>query len=550
IERILYELSAEAGSFSDSIRQNFETAVELNLIFAKAHLAYRMKASRPQLNDRGDILLKQARHPLLDPQQVVPTDIALGGEFDTLVITGPNTGGKTVTIKTIGLMTLMAMCGLLLPVADGSRISIFDRVLADIGDEQSIEQSLSTFSGHMTNIISIMAQADENSLILIDELGAGTDPVEGAALATAILEFLRERGAKIAATTHYAELKAYALQTPGVINGSCEFDVKTLRPTYKLLIGMPGRSNAFAISRRLGMDEGVVDRANSLISEEHRSFESVVAQMEQSRQSMEASRAEAQRLSAEAAQRSREAREAQSRMAQERERELERARGEARRIIDAAKRQSQALLEELDAVRRDMAKGATSDQLRRAKSAVKSGLNRAEDAIAPVQALKADDGPYQLPRPVRAGDRVLVTGLNQEGEVVAPADKNGNVEVQAGLIKTRVKESTLRLLEGGRKKQKPTGRSVQTSSSRATSSVSSRCDLRGRTVEEALMELDFFLDSAVMDGLGEITIIHGKGTGALRSAVQDHLRRHQQVDSYRLGTFGEGENGVTIATLK
>lgn len=550
IERILYELSAEAGSFSDSIISSFHGAVQLNLIFAKAHLAYKMKAAKPILNKDGIVELKNARHPLLNPAAVVPTNIILGSSFDTLMITGPNTGGKTVTIKTLGLFTLMAMCGLLLPVSDQSKVSVFRHILVDVGDEQSIEQNLSTFSAHMTNIIAIMEQADPQSLVLIDELGAGTDPIEGAALATAILEQLRGQGAKIAATTHYAELKAYALQTPGVVNGCCEFDVKTLKPTYRLLIGVPGRSNAFAISERLGMGSAVVERARQLVSEENKSFEQVVAQLEESRQSLEGERGEAQRLMEQAKQIDQAARAEKDTVSREKERELERAKGEARRIIDAARRQSEELMRELDRIRKEAASMASADAARTAKSQIKARLNRFDDLVDPLQQAEIEDEAYVLPRPLKVGDIVFIKSLGSEGEVAALPDKNGNVQISSGAIKTRVPLEMLRLTN--KKKEQPKGRSIRAAhtTSRANTQVALNCDLRGKTVEEALLDVDLFLDHAVMSGLGEVTVIHGKGTGALRKAIQEHLRHHRSVKTFRLGVYGEGENGVTVVTLK
>lgn len=552
IDRILMELSSEAGSFADTIKASYECSVELNLIFAKAQLAYEMKAAPPLLNGEGIIKLRQARHPLIAKEKVVPTDIRLGGEFDTLVITGPNTGGKTVSIKTIGLLTLMAMCGLMIPVADQSRISVFTHVLADIGDEQSIEQSLSTFSAHMTNIIDILRQADSCSLVLIDELGAGTDPVEGAALAMAILEQLHLQGAKIAATTHYAELKAYALQTPRVENGCCEFDVSTLRPTYRLLIGVPGRSNAFAISERLGMERTVVERARELVSAENTRFEDVVESLEQSHQALEQERAQTQALRAEAEQIRQKAQQQLETVDQQREKELEQARAQAARIVDQARRESQAFLMDLEKLKKEKEKHQNLAELaRRAKSQMKQHANAMAEITNPVVAPTVDDADYTLPRPLKMGDTVLLADLNKQATVLALPDKNGNVEVQAGPLKTRVKLQNLRLVSAKeRKAPRPGSRSVRRSESLAHASVKTSCDLRGKTVEEALLDLDQFLDDCVMTGLNECTVIHGKGTGALRSAVQTHLRAHPMVKSYRLGIYGEGEDGVTIITLK
>lgn len=552
IDRILMELSAEAGSFADSVKASYECAVELNLIFAKAQLAYQMKAAPPLLNDEGVVELRRARHPLIAKEKVVPTDIRLGEAFDTLVITGPNTGGKTVSIKTVGLLTLMAMCGLMIPAADQSRVSIFTHVLADIGDEQSIEQSLSTFSAHMTNIIHILGEADGQSLVLIDELGAGTDPVEGAALAMAILEQLHQQGAKIAATTHYAELKAYALQTPRVENGCCEFDVATLRPTYRLLIGVPGRSNAFAISERLGMAGAVVDRARALVSAENTRFEDVVESLEKSHQALEQEREEAlaQRTEAEAIRQK--AEEQLKSVDQLREREIEQARAQAMRIVEQAQRESQFFLMELEKLKKEKEKNQNLAELaRRAKSQMKQHANAMAEVTNPVIAPVVDDADYILPRPLQVGDAVLISDLDKQATVLSLPDKNGNVEVQAGPLKTRVRLQSLRLLSGKEKKRAAVkSRTVHRSESIAQTSVKTSCDLRGKTVEEALLDLDQFLDDCVMTGLNECTIIHGKGTGALRGAVQKHLRAHPTVKSYRLGVYGEGEDGVTMVTLK
>ena len=549
IERIIAELSAEAGGFADAIIADYGILVEINLIFAKARLAYRMKAVMPRVTDDGRILLRKARHPLIDPEKAVPIDVELGGDFDTLVITGPNTGGKTVTLKTVGLLTLMAMCGLMPPVGDGSTLSIFSHVLADIGDEQSIEQSLSTFSAHMVNLIRILAEADGSSLVLMDELGAGTDPVEGAALAMSILERLRAQGARVVATTHYAELKAFALHTPGVENGSCEFDVSTLRPTYRLLIGIPGRSNAFAISERLGMDASVVQRARELISSDDRRLEDVVANLETRRQALEQELTEAQRASAEAQEAGKRAHEQLEQLAREREKELDKARSDARRIVERARTEAEQLIDELDALRKQKNAAAFAAQAQEAKSGLRSRLRALESEIDPVAEKKA--GHYRLPRPLRAGDEVLITDIDKKAVVLSEPDAAGNVEVQAGIIRTRVPVSGLRLLEG--KKAGSAGSSAPRTrgvASRAQRSVRTEIDLRGLTSEEALLESDRFIDEAVMAGLEKITLIHGKGTGALRAAIHKHLRGHPSVKSFRLGAYGEGEMGVTIVELK
>lgn len=544
MERILAELSAETGNFAGGIISSYEAAVELNLIFAKANLGYKMKASLPQVNDRGEILLKKARHPLIPADKVVPTDIELGVGFDTLVITGPNTGGKTVTLKTIGLFTLMAECGLLLPVADNSRISVFDRVLADIGDEQSIEQSLSTFSAHMTNIIHVLDQAGSASLVLLDELGAGTDPVEGAALAMAILEALRQKGAKIAATTHYAELKVYALQTTGVENACCEFDVTTLRPTYRLLIGVPGRSNAFAISRRLGMSEEIVDRAKELVSGEDARFEDVVQRLETSRQSLESERAKAEEARLEAARAKREAQKIRDEIQAKAEREMEEARRRAAELVARTRSQIDAMLNEMEELKKQQNKALSSEQ----KAKLKADLRALEDAADPVHA--KEQGTYVLPRPLKVGDTVLIFDIDKKANVLKLPEGNSNtVLVQAGIIQTRVPLSNLRLVQE-KPKQQPRRTITRNVTGRAQAKVTTELDLRGQNTEEALMNVDRFIDSALLTGVNMLTIIHGKGTGTLRAAVQQHLKRHPSVASYRLGTFGEGESGVTIVELK
>lgn len=551
IERILSLLSAEVGNFASSVKSSYECAVQLNFIFAKAQLAYRMKASVPLLNEEGITNLKNARHPLIDREKVVPTNIRLGRDFDSLIITGPNTGGKTVAIKTLGLLTLMAMCGLMIPVVDQSEISVYRRILADIGDEQSIEQSLSTFSAHMTNIIGILEQADGHSLVLLDELGAGTDPVEGAALAMAILEELHQKGAKIAATTHYAELKAYALQSPRVENGCCEFDVASLRPTYRLLIGAPGRSNAFAISERLGISHAVVERAKALVSSENTRFEAVVEQLEKSRQEMEQERAGAEKLRLEALAAKKEIAEHKAALQQKIDREMESARGEARRIVDKARREAQAMVDELEKIRKEKNKENIEALARKAKAQMKTGMAALEDMADPIQA-QGEDEDYQLPRDLRLGDRVLIADIGSTGTVVSLPDKNGNVQVQTGSLTTRVKMHNLRLLPPAHEKKKAvvSSANVREVQSRLTKNIRQELDLRGKTVEEALGELELFLDTSMMAGIGQVTIIHGKGTGALRSAVQQHLRKHPMVKSFRLGVYGEGENGVTVVELK
>ena len=539
IERILFELSGLCAGCATDIIESYKTLVQLNLIFAKAHLAYKMKAVRPVMNDSGVIELKAARHPLIPKDKVVPTDIRLGDDFDTLVITGPNTGGKTVCLKTLGLLTLMAMCGMMVPASDNSRLSVFRRVLVDIGDEQSIEQSLSTFSAHITNIIGILKLCNRSTLAVIDELGAGTDPVEGAALAVAILEKLRERGAKIAATTHYSELKEFALKTEGVENGCCEFDVTTLRPTYKLLIGVPGKSNAFAISKRLGMEDDVIERAKLLTSSESRQFENVVESLEISRKEL-----------ADELERAREATLAAQQKQAQAEKELERAKVESKREVEMAKHKAQelaaktraqayAIIDELEQAKKHQRYEAEQ------KAKFKTGMKALEETADPIK--ESEQGDYKLPRPLQVGDNVLIFDIDKKAVVLEKPEKD-SVLVQAGIIKTRVKLNNLRLLEA--EKVTVPKRRERTVTKDVKSLAKTEIDVRGQTAEEAIMSVDSALDSCMLSNIHMLTIIHGKGTGVLRSRIQQYLRHHKAVKSFRLGTFGEGESGVTIVELK
>ena len=543
IERILTALSAEVGSFANELCTGYQMAVELDLIFAKASLAYDMKATLPKLNDNGRVELRQARHPLIDRKRVVPTDISLGMEFDTLIITGPNTGGKTVALKTLGLLCAMAMCGLMLPVAEESQVSVFRQILVDIGDEQSIEQSLSTFSAHMTNQISILNSADSHSLVLMDEVGAGTDPVEGAALGIAIIEELRRKGAKIGVTTHYAELKEYALQTDGVENGCCEFDVASLRPTYRLLIGVPGRSNAFAISLRLGIDPKIIEPAKELVSAEDARFETVVERLEEGRQAIENERKEAEDLRLKATRLLEEAKAEKAKAAEYAAKELEVAQRQASNLVSRTRAQIEALMEEVEKAKKEQHLSAVQ------KMQINSSLRHLEQTADPVRQRQKDR--YVLPRPLKVGDTVLIFDIDKKGIVTELSADGEQVTVQAGIIKTRVPISNLRLLEETQVQvpKRSVTKRVTTGSSRGGGSMS-ELDLRGETVLDALLEVDRFLDNAQLNGLNQVTIIHGKGTGALRKAVQDHLKRHSAVKSYRLGVYGEGESGVTIVELK
>lgn len=555
VDRIIMELSVKVGEFAESIIYSYRSLVEIDLYFAKASLAYKMKATVPNILQTGEIDLKRARHPLIDPEKVVPIDVNLGKDFNTLVITGPNTGGKTVTLKTLGLLTLMAMCGLMLPVAENSSISVYKKVLVDIGDEQSIEQSLSTFSAHMTNIVSIIEEADSDSLVLIDELGSGTDPVEGAALAISIMERLAMYGAKVGATTHYAEIKEYALQTPGVCNASCEFDVETLKPTYRLLIGIPGKSNAFAISQRLGLPEEIIEAAKRNISAEKTRFEDVLSQLDQTRQELEKEKEEVDRLRAEQLESKRNLEQFKQKTYKQMDRELQNAQEKANRIVSSVKAESEKLLQELDDIRRQKESEEFSKLVQGAKSSYRSNINRLEDTANPVIGRVKEE--YTPPRPFKKGDLVLITQLNEEGVLFSDPDNAGNVQVQAGIIKTKVPVSDLRLVDKKRRRQlnrmekKSNGGGVtRTLTDKSQRSASSEIDLRGQTIEEGIMMVDQYIDSCLLMGIKTITIIHGKGTGALRNAIQQHLKNHKAVRSFRLGVYGEGENGVTIAELK
>ncbi len=552
IERILQELSAECGAQAGLISSDFETLIVLNIYFAKARLAERMNAIMPRITNDGHIRLNKARHPLIAKEKVVPISLALGEEYTSLVVTGPNTGGKTVTLKTIGLLTLMTMCGLLIPVSDNSSISIFKKVLVDIGDEQSIAQNLSTFSAHMTNIASILETADSESLILVDELGSGTDPVEGAALAMAILEQFREKGAVVAATTHYAELKVYALQTPGVMNASCEFDVKTLQPTYRLLIGTPGRSNAFEISRRIGIPEDVLSRAASYVADDKQSFEDVIDGLEASRQDFEEKTALLNKRTRELEEEKENLRNANQKAIDEKERIIDKARQEARRIVESVQLDANLLMDELDKLRKQKEHEEFTRKVGEARSQMRGKLDKLHDKANPVVQRTNED--YVLPRPLKKGDNVLIVDIDKQGVVLQEPGKSGEVLVQTGLIKSRVALSNLRLLDAKKaKNQQPTGKTTRTISS-TKGNVTARgmleLDLRGQTVEEAIMEVDMFINKSLLSNVSQVTIIHGKGTGALRAAVHKYLKQSKHVKTFRLGVYGEGETGVTVVEFK
>ena len=551
IERILRQLSADCGDQMENILYDYDILVHLDVIFARAQLSYQMSAARPEVRRRGGIVLRRARHPLLDPAKAVPISVELGQQFDTLVITGPNTGGKTVTLKTLGLLCLMAQCGLHIPADDGSVVRVFDRVLADVGDEQSIEQSLSTFSAHMANIVQILQQADEQSLLLFDELGAGTDPVEGAALAIAVIQKVRSRGALTAATTHYAELKTFAMTTAGVENASCEFDVQTLRPTSRLLIGIPGKSNAFAISRRLGLDEHVIKAARAQMDSESVRFEDVLTQLEEKRQRLERAQSEADRLWQQREEDARKARTFREQMEKAKENARSKGEAEAKRIVREAQAKVDAIFAELDELRRQQQKRADFQQMNDARANVRRGLNEAE---ALVRSRESDSEPIPAPsRPIRVGDQVELPGVNRAAEVLT-VNADGSLVLQAGKMKMTVKHGQVRLLETAeeiQKKKKQQSRAQSSSPKiQLASRAASELDIRGYETLEAESVVDNYIDSAVMAKLGSVTIIHGKGTGALRKAVHEILRRNKAVKSFRLGRYGEGEAGVTIVELK
>lgn len=548
IERILAELSAEAGSFADSIIYSYQALCELDLVFAKAKLAYKMKASMPEINKDGHTFLKRARHPLINYKSVVPVTVELGKEYDTLIITGPNTGGKTVTLKTVGLLTLMTMCGLMIPADDGSKIAVYGKIFADIGDEQSIEQSLSTFSSHMVNIIFITEQADDDSLVLFDELCAGTDPIEGAALAKAILIRLAAYGAKTVATTHYAELKSYAIDTDRVENACCEFDVATLKPTYRLIIGMPGRSNAFAISKRLGLDESIIENAKEQVSDNDMRFERVVESLEKARKLAEEEHAKAQELRHRLDEAKRKAEQREHEFDIKQQKLMEKTRENAYRIIENARYKSSQLLNELEEMKKQLNAENAAKLAEKARTDYKKTLDELEKSADPVMKRTASGTAVTA---VNKGDIVLVADINRDATVidVKPAEKRAYV--MAGSIKMWTDFENLRLKsKNSQTTEFKKTRKVSGLVSRGQRSVSGEVDLRGMASDEAIMELDKYIDNAVLSGINTITIIHGKGTGVLRKAVQAHLRGHKNINSYRTGTFGEGETGVTIAEIK
>ncbi len=550
IERILHALSVSCGERAFDIRKNYEHITELALIFACAQLSYKLDATMPHINEEKVFNLIRARHPLLDKKKAVPINVAVGGSYDTLVVTGPNTGGKTVTLKTLGLSALMVQAGLHIPCDSESSVCIFDNILSDIGDEQSIEQSLSTFSAHMVNTVDIIERSDQRSLVLFDELGAGTDPVEGAALAMSILEQIRAKGALCAATTHYSELKVYALDTEGVCNASCEFDVETLKPTYRLITGTPGKSNAFAISEKLGLQKDIIDRAQSYISGDNKRFEYVIEKLEATRIEMERERDEARALKKEYENFKRSAEARMQQKLEDADRELERAQAKAAGMIQSARASSDFVFRELEKVRKQRESENLGSAMDKAREDIRRNLRRADDRANPV----IDKKPvgYKLPRPLKKGDYVRVINLDKEATVVSEPSKDGRVSVRIGQMTTKTKVENLMLISDEAIKI-TTKDKKKVSSSDFIKSVSStfkpELDLRGMNGEDAWQKTDKYLDDAIMSGMRTVTLVHGKGTGALKKAIREFLRSDRRVKGFREGVFGEGDAGVTVVEL-
>ncbi len=539
IERILQALSARVAPDAEPLSHNLDVLAELDMIFAKVYLGREMKAVAPKLNREGRINIIKGRHPLIDPDKVVPSNLWMGQEFTTLVVTGPNTGGKTVTLKTVGLLTLMAQAGLLVPAALGTELAIFDEVFADIGDEQSIEQSLSTFSSHMTNIVQILGAVTEKSLALFDELGAGTDPTEGAALAMSILEKLREMGVTTLATTHYSELKAYALSTKGVENASVEFNVETLRPTYRLSIGVPGKSNAFEISRKLGLPENIIQSANEKLSHDQIKFEDVIANAEYHRQVAEKERKLAEAAHIETQRLRDEAERLQKQIAEQRDSMIKKAKEDARKVLIKAQRESEQIISELKKARSGVQ--LKEHELHEMRGRLQGAMDEMSDGLK-----KTEAAPGEAPKDLKPGETVELTQLGTKGTILSVPDAKGEAMVQAGIMKMKVHISQMRRVEEEKPRKKQSGGKVAL----AEKSVSMECDVRGMNVEEAILAVDLYLDNCIMHSLKQVQIIHGKGTGVLRSGIQAHLKKHRAVQEFRLGRYGEGEDGVTVVTLK
>ncbi len=550
IERIIAELCRDCGDYADILCENYKICTELNLYFAKSNLAARLNCTLPEINDDGRVHLKKARHPLIDKNKAVPIDLSLGEEYQALIITGPNTGGKTVALKTLGLLSAMTMCGLLIPVSDGSSITIFSHILADIGDSQSIEQNLSTFSSHTNKVIEIINTADKRSLVLLDELGSGTDPVEGAALAVAVIKRLMDNGARIMVTTHYQELKVFAINSPDVENASCEFDIETLRPTYRLIVGSPGKSNAFAISESLGMPSDIIAEAKTLVSDANTQLEEVIGKLEETRLELERQKDDIVRLKRQAQEHEEAVRKEREELEKAKSAELEKARMRAMTIIEQTKAESNELLDELEKLRKEKEKKNFSENVSGMKSRTKQSFNKMYDTANPVDN-RDPNADYVLPRKLRRGDTVYVVDLQRKGIVSGEPDGSDFVFVQMGVMKTKMNISRLRLeepekVEFRNKSVKKVGRVGVKAERRGKMEL----DIRGCACDDGVYQLDSFIDRAVMSNISTVTIIHGKGTGLLRSAVHQRLKSHPSVKTFRLGLFGEGEDGVTIAELK
>ncbi len=552
IERILASLSADCGNACSIISINYHSITDLAFYFACATLANQMRAEMPNIVDERKIELKRARHPLIDRHKVVPIDVSIGEGYNTLIITGPNTGGKTVTLKTLGLFVLMAQSGLQIPALESSTLGIFSEVLVDIGDEQSIEASLSTFSSHMVNVADILGRVSDRSLVLFDELGSGTDPIEGAALAISILEHTAKCGALSAATTHYAELKVYALETPGVQNASCEFDIETLRPTYRLIVGTPGKSNAFAISEKLGIPEGIIARAGQLIKRENKNFEDVIERLDTSRIEMEKERAEAERLRSEFELFKKNAEDELKRKIARSEEEIAKQTLKARQILDSARASSEFIFRQLEELRKTEDKDKRAEMMASAREEMRKRMRESESLMTGVDIRElVEDDNYKLPRPLKVGDKVFLTTIKKEGVVTALADKKGQISVTSGILKTKVTEDKLRLIDGNVKYVSDTTPKVNEGKVKKsiTSTFKPEIDVRGMIGDDAWFVVDKYIDDAVLAGMPTIRIIHGKGTGALRAALWKYFKSDRRIKSYRHAEYGEGDAGVTVITL-
>ena len=552
IERILSELSSECGDASTVISLNYHNITELAFYYACATLAIQMKAEMPRIVNERRINLKRARHPLISKDKVVPIDVSIGEGFNTLIVTGPNTGGKTVTLKTIGLFTLMTQSGLQIPALESSTMGVFSQVLVDIGDEQSIEASLSTFSSHMVNVADILGKVGDRSLVLFDELGSGTDPIEGAALAISILEYTGKCGAITAATTHYAELKVYALETVGVQNASCEFDIETLRPTYRLIVGTPGKSNAFAISEKLGISEEIIARAGQLIKRENKQFEDVIEKLDSNRMEMEKARDEAERLRLEYEEFKRIAEEDLKRKIAKGEEEIQKQTLKARQILDSARASSEFIFRQLEELRKTEDRDKRNEMMQSAREEMRKRMRESESLMQGIDIEDiANDDNYKLPRPLKVGDKVYLTTISKEGVVTALADKNGMIAVTSGILKTKVSEDKLRLLDGSVKYVSSSPQKVSEGKVKKTisSTFKPEIDVRGMIGDDAWFVVDKYIDDAVLAGMPTIRIIHGKGTGALRAALWKYFKQDKRIKSYRHGEYGEGDAGVTVLTL-